>query len=784
MARGETRVSIDGRELNVSNLDKVLFPESGFTKGQLIEYYVKVAPAMLAHIADRPLTMKRFPDGVTKPFFYEKHVPSHAPAWVRTVTVPAHDNDEGITYVVLDDVASLAWAANLGTVEMHVPLWQVGTDRPLPAPPDLVVFDLDPGDGATIVECCSVAQWIRDALDAQGLASVAKTSGSKGLQVYARWASPMSWEESRASARGIAEALESDHPELVVSNMRKSLRTGKVLIDWSQNHQAKTTVAAYSVRGLAQPTVSTPVTWDEVAAGQRSGQAASLVFTTADVLERVEQSGDLFAALVAPADERSNEGALTTYRSKRDPKKTPEPMPDKPRRGKGKNVAQPSFVIQEHHARALHWDFRLEHDGVLVSWALPKGLPMDPKVNHLAVHTEDHPLSYEDFEGEIPAGEYGGGDVRIWDRGTYELEKWRDKEVMVVLHGERASGRYVLFPTGGKNWMIHRMDPAPPGFDPLPTTIRPMLATSGQLPTSDAGWAFEIKWDGVRAITFVDGGRITMHSRNDNDLTTSFPEFRPLGELLGARPCVLDGEIVVMGEGGRPDFGRLQRRLHVTSATAAKKLESEYPATYVIFDVLHLDGRDLTQLSYDERRAVLESLNLSGASFTTTVSFRDVKGADILRGTQESGLEGVIAKRRTSRYAAGRRSDEWIKVKNVRTQEVVIGGWTDGIGNRAGSLGALMLGIPEGKKLRYVGKVGTGFSDRDRRELLELLGRIARKTSPFLGPTPDASQPHFVRPVQVGEVTFGEWTAAGHLRHPSWRGLRTDKEPTDVVVEA
>jgi len=474
--------------------------------------------------------------------------------------------------------------------------------------------------------------------------------------------------------------------------------------------------------------------------------------------------------------------ALAPYRSKRNAAKTPEPMGG--RAGKQSESDLPVFVIQEHHARALHWDFRLEYEGVLVSWALPKGVPEDPKSNHLAVHTEDHPLDYGSFEGEIPAGEYGGGRVQIWDQGHFELQKWTPTEVMVVLHGSRVSGRYVLFPTGGKNWMIHRMDPAPEGFEPLPDRVRPMLATPGVLPTDDAGWAFEVKWDGVRAISFVDGGRIRMLSRNDKELTSSFPEFRQIGEFLGARQCVLDGEIVVLGEESRPDFGRLQRRLHLASATAIKKQSEASPASYVIFDLLHLEGHALLSLPYDERRRQLESLGLSGPSFVTADSYRDVRGADILRATQEAGLEGVIAKRRTSIYVEGKRSDAWIKIKNVRTQEVVIGGWTDGAGSRQGSIGALLMGIPVAKGLRYVGKVGTGFSDSDRDSLLTLLRPLARRTSPFV-PTDDVKEraAHFVRPLHVGEVRFGEWTAAGRLRHPAWRGLRSDKTPADVVVE-
>ena len=821
----EERVSVGGRELSITNLDKVIFPATGFTKGQLIDYYVNVAPVLLPHIDDRPLTVKRYPDGVDKKFFYEKHVPRRAPEWMRRVAVPASKAGEPIEYAVVGDLAALVWVANLAAIEVHVPLWHIGRRRSLPAAPDFMVFDLDPGEGTTIVECCAVAGHIHEILTEKGMVCRVKTSGSKGLQVYAELPGRPTWDRSRAEALGIATQLEKEFPALVTSNMRKSLRQGRILIDWSQNHPAKTTVAVYSVRAMTRPTVSTPVTWEEVRRCERRADPTVLEFTTTDVLARVKKKGDLFAFGAGgerPAAARGGggagtgpEAALRVYRSKRDPSKTPEPMGDAPspasssgsrsktpkatKKATKKTTTKattkaspqahandaPVFVIQEHHARALHWDFRLEHNGVLVSWALPKGIPLDPKTNHLAVHTEDHPMEYGSFEGDIPAGEYGGGVVRIWDHGTFELEKWRDDEVMVVLHGSRASGRYVLFPTKGKNWMIHRMDPAPTDFEALPASVRPMLAIPGSLPRNDKDWAFEIKWDGVRAIAFVDGGRVRLDSRNGKDLTTSFPEFRELGAFIGARPAVLDGEIVVMSESGRPDFGRLAHRLHLTNDSAIKRLAHDDKATYIIFDVVHLDGRPLFSLPYDARRSILEELGLSGHSFTTTESFREVQGADILRATSDNGLEGVIAKRRSSTYAQGKRSDEWIKVKNIRTQEVVIGGWTEGGGNRTGSLGALLLGIPGDKGLRFVGKVGTGFGDRDRQELLQVLGPAESARNPFT-PASDVKEPgtpHFVQPLHVGEVQFTEWTTAGRLRHPTWRGLRPDKNPADVTVE-
>ena len=441
-------------------------------------------------------------------------------------------------------------------------------------------------------------------------------------------------------------------------------------------------------------------------------------------------------------------------------------------------------MIQEHHARSLHWDLRLERDGVLASWALPKGLPETPEKNHLAVHTEDHPLEYATFEGDIPQGEYGGGRMTIWDSGTYDVEKWSDSEVKFVLHGKKSTGSFVLFQTNDRDWMIHRHGSSTRA-DVLPESIKPMLAVAGKLPADDENWAFEIKWDGVRAILFVEGGRVRAQSRNDLDVTVSFPELADIGKFLGMTTCIIDGEIVALGEDGRPSFSRLQQRMHVSNQREAKRRALSDPVTFVAFDLLYIDGHALLGAPYDERRDRLESLHLSGETFTTTDSFRDVSGQDILDATARNGLEGVVAKRRASPYRPGRRHPDWTKVKNFRTQEVVVGGWTDGQGERQDSLGALLLGIPDKGGLRFVGKVGTGFTANVRSELLHDLGALSTPDNPFVSglPAADAGKAHFVRPEKVGEVEFSEWTTAKRLRQPTWRGLRPDKAPDEVVVE-
>jgi bifunctional non-homologous end joining protein LigD len=290
--RVETKV--DGKTLSLSNLDKVLYPKSGFTKSQVIDYYARIAEVMLPHLVRRPATFKRYPNGVDGMFFYEKHSPASAPDWVRTIAVPSKDGShEPIDYTEVRDRPTLIWAANLATLEFHVPLWRVTKDRPIPAPPDQMVFDLDPGPGTTIVECCQVAQWIAAKLKREVMA---KTSGSKGLQLYTRL-SRRSWDEATDEAHELARAVEHEHPELVVSVMRKQLREKKVLIDWSQNNASKTTVAAYSLRARDEPTVSTPVSWDEVSTCIKQKDPSVLRFEASDVLERVDRLGDLMSSL-------------------------------------------------------------------------------------------------------------------------------------------------------------------------------------------------------------------------------------------------------------------------------------------------------------------------------------------------------------------------------------------------------------------------------------------------------------------------------------------------------
>jgi len=486
----------------------------------------------------------------------------------------------------------------------------------------------------------------------------------------------------------------------------------------------------------------------------------------------------------ASATERGAGGpaalSLEEYERKRDFGKTPEPGA----RRKAKRSKDRRFVVQEHHATRLHWDLRLEHDGALASWAVPNGIPEDPDDNRKAVHTEDHPLEYLAFEGDIPEGNYGAGRMTIWDSGTYELHKWEPRKVVLTFHGERLEGRYALFQAGKseKDWLIHRMDPAvDPAREPMPEHVVPMMAKLGTLPAKEDGWAYEIKWDGVRAIAYSEPGRLRLESRNLNDLTAQYPEVRPLNRALSSHRAVLDGEIVAFDADGRPSFGLLQQRMHLTGEAQIRRRAQDQPVVYVIFDLLYLDGHDLMGLPYSERRARLEQLGLDGPAWQTP-AYSVGGGAKLLEATAEKGLEGIMAKQLDCPYEPGKRASNWIKVKTKQRQELVIGGWLPGEGRRSGEIGALLMGYFEDGEFRFAGKVGTGFGQKELDMLARKLAPLARDSSPFAGKQPQKAA-RFVEPRLVAEIEFGEWTRERILRHPSYKGLRDDKPAEQVVLE-
>ena len=607
MARSDRqRFRVGGHALSVSSLDKVLYPATGTTKADVMHYYLAVADVLLPHVAGRPITRKRWVDGVgtrEEPgeVFFRKDLEDSAPEWVPTGAIPHSERTN--RYPLADGPAVLAWFAQVAALELHVPQWRFGRNGQ-PRNPDRLVLDLDPGVGVGLAECAEVATWCREVLDGMDMASFPVTSGSKGIHLYADLDGTHNAETISEVARELARGLEKENPGQVISRMRKADRAGKVFIDWSQNNGSKTTISPYSLRGREHPTVAAPRTWEEI------GAPGLAQLSLDEVLERVAGGPDPLAPLGRELDDdgRTGEAAvdrLATYRSMRDAGKTAEPVPSEaPVERELEEGELPSFVIQEHHARSLHWDFRLEHSGVLVSWAVPKGPPLERDVNRLAVMTEDHPLEYGSFEGTIAKGEYGAGEVRIWDAGVYELEKWRDgKEVIAVLHGRPDGGlggvprRYAVINApgmgGDKNWLLRLMNDQP---DPDATAVRtdsgtelsdsgtelpgaadahpdsdaepsaaeplsvadlpsPMLATPGTLADvrrsigDGEDWSFEMKWDGYRILagirTDAGGGRsVVLASRNGKDLTDLLPRAEMLADALTGEAAERGGAVL------------------------------------------------------------------------------------------------------------------------------------------------------------------------------------------------------------------------------------------------
>ncbi|EYT62840.1 ATP-dependent DNA ligase [Dietzia sp. UCD-THP] len=886
-------VEVDGRTVRFTHPDKVLYDATGTTKADVLEYYLAVAPHLMTYAGQRPVTRKRWPDGTEDKSFFEKNLPSHAPDWVSRVAI--EHSSRTVTYPVLDSPATLAWFAQQAALELHVPQWTLSDGEP--GRTRRIVIDLDPGQDVDLDTTAKVALRVRDLLTEAGLDSYAVTSGSKGIHLYARLDKAVTAKDASAVAKQIAQSLAKQTPDLVTATMKRSLRDGKVFVDWSQNSGAKTTVAPYSLRGRAEPWVAAPRSWEEL------GDGGLKHLHWDEMLKRLESEGDLLDGLEAPAKKGggSKKGAtkktaakkssasrekksggskkssssssedgdperggadsaraqtgsddapraaaeegcdagpadadavvtsLEEYRRKRDRRKTPEPFDGEVETDRSDGDG-PIFVIQEHHARRLHYDLRLEHHGVLASWAVPKNLPTEPKDRRLAVNTEDHPLGYETFEGTIPKGEYGAGQMTIWDRGTYECEKWKTDEIIVWLHGEKVSGRYVLVRTSAEKnqWIVQYMkDQSPDSFyggrdnpkssypsdddrsggsdtsrsresgdsttrrsdaGPSPDSDMadrpdapplPMIPTAGSVTSlSEDTWAFEGKWDGYRVTVSTDGVRSRLMSRNGNSMDWLADGFPGLAEALG-KPAKLDGELVVPGPDGVPEFSALAKQ-----AAAEGDDSSIGPVHLFVFDVLEVDGVDLRRERWERRREVLDLLtpSLDAVDRVHVPSVLDGPGDRALAEAEEFGWEGIVAKRRDSHYQSGKRAKTWLKEKLLTTTEAVVGGWRPGKGGRSGSLGSLLLGLPAQTGLTYIGRVGTGFSDRQGRALLEELEPLRRKTSPFLEDLPSDARRDaiWVLPKLVVEVRHQGFTEEGVLRQSTWRDIRRDKLPGDL----
>lgn len=804
--RDTWRVDVDGVSVTLTNLEKPYWKPEGYTKGDLLAYYYAIAPMILPYLVDRPLTMKRMPSGADGDFFYAKQAPAGTPEWVRTAPIVSRDNDKRIDYIVVDNTATLLHVANLGCIEMHP--WHARVSDL--GHPDYAFFDLDPfGVDFSVVR--DVALLIKTVLDQLGLRGYARTSGATGMQVYV----PVDRVHSAAAIRDwvgrVCRLIHRADPVHTTMEWDISKRGAKVFLDHGMNTEGRNIAATYSVRPERGAPVATPLAWDEVAA-----DVVPEDFTMATIWPRLHELGEIFvpileggqdlrAAMSAVGMDPDNQsddarhdvapeesGDLTAYAQMRNFSLTPEPSTDGASPARSGTDAR-RFVIQHHLATALHHDLRLERGGTARSWALPKGLPDTPGAPHLAVQTEDHPLDYMTFEGEIPHGEYGGGAVRIWDAGDYRPIEWTDDKVTFTLTGRRHEGEWHLFRPSAREprqWLVVRAgEPEQP--PPEPPSFAPMLASEAAQPFDDDDWWYEIKWDGVRAIATLwrpagdRDGRTRLLSRTGNDITDGYPELWPLWERLLARNAVVDGELVALGDDGTPSFQRLQRRMHVRDRTAVDRLRRRIPVTYMIFDLLAVDGEALIDLSLAARTRRLDDVLVPGGAWERS---RPIAGAGtaLYEAAKQKRLEGIVAKRADSTYSPGRRATTWRKVKVRRTGTAVIGGWAptkSGIGAADGTLGSLCVGAWQDGVLKYVGRVGTGFDERERHRLADLLAPLACTSSPFDVRDDPGKDAHFVRPELVCQVEYAELTETRRLRAPSFNGLIADLDVRTVLLD-
>ncbi|MFN2623439.1 MAG: non-homologous end-joining DNA ligase [Chthoniobacterales bacterium] len=828
-------MKIGKRRLSISNPDKVFYNAGKFTKLDVINYYLRVAPFLLPHFKNRPVTLKRYPNGIHGDVFYEKDAPSVTPAWVKTFPVPRREGGPDINYIVINDRPTLAWAASIAALELHPFLHRVAhLDRPTHA-----VFDLDPGEGAGLGECIEVVFLLRDVLTKLRLKSFPKVSGSKGIQLYVPLNTPVSYSATQLFAKTTAELLEREHPKLVVADMAKNLRRNKVFIDWSQNADHKTTVGVYSLRAKRdRPFISMPVKWSEL----EKAKIDALYFEPAAALKRLKKFGDLFAPVLKlkqklppqfaseekPAP-RKKVRALGKYAEKRDFARTAEPAPTAPRRSR--QGSRRRFVIQKHAASHLHYDFRLEMHDVLKSWAVPKNLSLKEGETRTAFETEDHPIDYLEFEGIIPEGEYGGGTVMVWDIGTYEVldgNYWKGS-LTIFLSGKKLKGewrlsrveadegkpKWFVVKTGGnakatpkkrepvsavtgrtmeqiagrksaigRVGALRRSGSRNSGRASLPRFVRPMKATAVTELPEEGDWIYEIKWDGYRALGLKHGDDVRLLSLKEKNLTSDFPNVADAMRALAAETALLDGEIVAVDARGRPSFQVLQNR---------KTLGRGWEVVYYAFDLLNLDGEDLQRRPLHERKAKLKTVIAETRSPILRYSAELSGSAEaVIRTVRGAGLEGVVAKKRDSLYRAGTRVTTWLKLKLSKGQEFVIGGYKPDVG----SFQSILVGYYEGKKLIFAGKVRQGFNPVGRARLLKEMKPLLAAQCPFTN-LPTSRKSHFgegitpeemaelcwLKPKLVAQISFTEWTTYGLLRHPTFEGLRDDKSVRDVVRE-
>lgn len=769
MVKQKIHVEIGRHKLELSNLDKVLYPEGHILKAQVIEYYLKMAPVILHHIKGRPLSLVRYPDGIHGEQFFQKNRPSWTPDWIDYIRLGKERKKE---YIVAREDATLVWLANLACLEIH----QIHSFNEYADKPDYIVYDLDPPEGKNAFqEVKELAFKLKDELERFGYHVFVKTTGGKGLHLLTPVEMNYTFDECFGTAKKIAEGFIKKHSNTTLI-LNKEARKGRVLIDIFRNRTSQTIVCPYSLRGREGAPASTPLNWEELEGLQNPNE-----LNIATTLQRITDEGDtweairnwavplhtdtkrksLYKTLPENAKHKSPE-QLGEYGSKRDFSKSPEPyIPEDD--GSGNR-----FVVQRHHASHLHYDLRLEQDGVLKSWAVPRGLPPHPGVKRLAVETEDHPLEYLSFEAEIPKGQYGGGMMWIYAAGRYEITRKKKNGFYFRVSSPLINAEYRMHLMKGKEWLFERVDT--PRLDLLNQEVKPMMAQTLKAPPKGKHYRYEVKWDGIRALFTLNEGKLTIRSRNMNVINDQFPELNIPQEAFRVNNGVFDGEIVCLDSQGRPDFKTVIKRL-----MTKKQMEIDYqvkknPAFCYLFDVIYLDGRSLQNDPWVRRREWLEDSFRRNTPYRLSEAIED--GSGLFDAAKKIGMEGIMAKDIAGKYYPGKRSDVWYKVKVKNLADAFIIGFTVGSGEREKYFGGLHVLEKDGNKAIYRGKVGTGFSEKLMKEVKKLMEERRGGKKPVEEKITEPSE--WLTEFIPCEIEYSELTRDGNYRDPVFKKLRID----------
>jgi len=772
MAKKSQWTQVGKRKLEISNLEKVLFPEDGITKAEVIEYYLKIAPTLLQHVKGRALTLIRFPDGVGGENFYQKNRPDWAPDWIEFVKLGKEEKKD---YILATEPASLVWLANLAALELH----QLHSRKPDFEHPDYMVFDLDPPEGYDFTKVVSLALDLKSFIESFGYTCFAKTTGGKGIHICCPIEPKWDFHTVFEAAQAIAQPYTERNVRETTLQIKKEARKGRVLIDIFRIRSGQSIVSPYSLRGRKGAPVSMPLTWEEI-----SALKSPMEFTIANAVDKVIQDGDAWEGMDAYAVElhthrktkivkakklpistkHKTPEQLASYEQKRDFKKTPEP---EARILEGSGT---SFVIHRHHASHLHYDLRLEKDGVLKSWAVPRGLPPHPGVKRLAVQTEDHPMKYLTFDGVIPKGQYGAGEMWIYALGKYQITKDKKDGFYFRLSSKEVNGEYRIYNIKAKEWLFERVDS--PQVNYLQDIIEPMLSASATKPPAGDKYLHEIKWDGIRALIAVEDGQVRIKTRNQNDVTKQFPELTIADKSFRATCGLFDAEIVCLDKNGKADFKKVIHRLMSSGETTIQKNSKTSPVYCYIFDCLYMDGRSLINEPLVKRREWLKDAIKTDTPYRISEAVED--GEALFEAAREHELEGIISKDKSGKYLPGKRSDLWLKVKVRNTRECVILGYNPGKGDRSTTFGGLHIAERDGDAFIYRGKVGTGFDDATLKEIFKLIKAQKEIKKPIPDKVMDEKTSKWIEPKLMIEISFSMITKDQQFREPVFVRLRPD----------